>query len=92
MVMTSDSSMENLACMSAITFGVAVAVSSKAWGILNCLVLANRDSLNVMENFVYGDTPELQGIRYVLDELSAAIPEGQWEFMLLALSDKSNIR
>ena len=58
----------------------------------DCLVLANRDSLNVLENFVYGDTPELQGIRYVLDELRAAIPEGQWEFMLLPLSDKSNIR
>lgn len=58
----------------------------------DCLVLANRDSLNVLENFVYGDTPELQGVRYVLDELRAAIPEGQWEFMLLPLSDKSNIR
>ena len=58
----------------------------------DCLVLANRDSLNVLENFVYGDTPELQGIRCVLDELSAAIPEGQWEFMLLPLSDQSNIR
>ena len=57
-----------------------------------CLVLANRDSLNVLENFVYGDTPELQGIRCVLDELRAAIPEGQWEFMLLPLSDQSNIR
>ena len=58
----------------------------------DCLVLANRDSLNVLENFVYGDTPELEGIRYVLDELRAAIPEGQWEFMLLPLSDQSNIR
>ncbi|MEB0205154.1 RecQ family ATP-dependent DNA helicase [Pseudomonas sp. CCC3.1] len=58
----------------------------------DCLVLANRDSLNVLENFVYGDTPELQGIRCVLDELRAAIPEGQWEFMLLPLSDQSNIR
>ena len=57
-----------------------------------CLVLANRDSLTVLENFVYGDTPELQGIRCVLDELRAAIPEGQWEFMLLPLSDQSNIR
>jgi ATP-dependent DNA helicase RecQ len=28
----------------------------------DCLVLANRDSLNVLENFVYGDTPELDGI------------------------------
>ena len=58
----------------------------------DCLVLANRDSLNVLENFVYGDTPELQGIRCVLDELREAIAEGQWEFMLLPLSDQSNIR
>ncbi|MGP4953777.1 RecQ family ATP-dependent DNA helicase [Pseudomonas helleri] len=57
-----------------------------------CLVLANRDSLNVLENFVYGDTPELQGIRCVLEELSASIAEGQWEFMLMPLSDQSNIR
>ena len=57
-----------------------------------CLVLANRDSLNVLENFVYGDTPELQGIRCVLDELREAIVQGQWEFMLLPLSDQSNIR
>ena len=57
-----------------------------------CLVLANRDSLNVLENFVYGDTPELQGIRCVLDELREAIAQGQWEFMLLPLSDQSNIR
>ncbi|MBO4970882.1 MAG: RecQ family ATP-dependent DNA helicase, partial [Pseudomonas sp.] len=56
------------------------------------LVLANRDSLNVLENFVYGDTPELAGIRCVLEELRGAIPEGQWEFMLLPLSDQSNIR
>jgi ATP-dependent DNA helicase RecQ len=58
----------------------------------DCLVLANRDSLNVLENFVYGDTPELDGIRYVLDELKAAVPEGQWEFLLGPLADQSNIR
>ena len=58
----------------------------------DCWVLANRDSLNVLENFVYGDTPELQGIRCVLDELQAAAPEGQWEFLLGPLADQSNIR
>ena len=58
----------------------------------DCLVLANRDSLNVLENFVYGDTPELSGIRCVLDEVRAAIPDGQWELMLGPLSDQSNIR
>lgn len=58
----------------------------------DCLVLANRDSLNVLENFVYGDTPERDGIRYVLDELHASVPEGQWEFLLGPLADQSNIR
>jgi ATP-dependent DNA helicase RecQ len=58
----------------------------------DCLVLANRDSLNVLENFVYGDTPERDGIRYVLDELKASVPDGQWEFLLGPLADQSNIR
>lgn len=58
----------------------------------DCLVLANRDSLNVLENFVYGDTPEQEGIRRVLEELLAARSEGQWEFLLRSLSDHSNIR
>ncbi|MGC5703953.1 RecQ family ATP-dependent DNA helicase [Pseudomonas sp. NFXW11] len=58
----------------------------------DCLVLANRDSLNVLENFVYGDTPELSGIRCVLEELQASAPEGQWEFLLGPLADQSNIR
>ncbi len=58
----------------------------------DCLVLANRDSLNVLENFVYGDTPELGGIRRVLDELLASAPDGQWELMLNQLSEHSNIR
>ena len=58
----------------------------------DCLVLANRDSLNVLENFVYGDTPEQEGIRRVLEDLQAARSEGQWEFLLRSLSDHSNIR
>ncbi|MBX9756396.1 MAG: RecQ family ATP-dependent DNA helicase [Pseudomonadaceae bacterium] len=58
----------------------------------DCLVLANRDSLNVLENFVYGDTPELDGIRCVLDELQSVAADQQWELMLNALSEQSNIR
>ena len=58
----------------------------------DCLVLANRDSLNVLENFVYGDTPELAGIRCVLDELRGAGQGGEWELMLNQLSEQSNIR
>ncbi|WAC46403.1 RecQ family ATP-dependent DNA helicase [Pseudomonas sp. SL4(2022)] len=58
----------------------------------DCLVLANRDSLNVLENFVYGDTPERDGIRYVLDQLLAGGQDGEWELMLNPLSEQSNIR
>ncbi len=58
----------------------------------DCLVLANRDSLSVLQNFVYGDTPEREGIRCVLDELLQAGAGGQWELMLNQLSEQSNIR
>jgi len=58
----------------------------------DCLALANRDSLQVLENFVYGDTPELQGIRCVLDEIDAVAPGKNWELTLSALSVQSNIR
>ncbi|WP_227370659.1 ATP-dependent DNA helicase RecQ [Halomonas sp. M20] len=59
-----------------------------------CLVLANRDSLNVLENFVYGDTPEPSGITTVLEEIAAVTRRGenQWELMLNTLSRQSNIR
>ncbi|MCI0917680.1 RecQ family ATP-dependent DNA helicase [Pseudomonas stutzeri] len=58
----------------------------------DCLVLANRDSLSVLQNFVYGDTPEREGIRSVLEELRQAGAGGQWELMHNQLSDQSNIR
>ncbi|HUE91816.1 RecQ family ATP-dependent DNA helicase [Pseudomonas sp.] len=58
----------------------------------DCLVLANRDSLSLLENFVYGDTPELDGIRCVLDELLSSSQGGEWELMLNQLSEQSNIR
>ena len=58
----------------------------------DCLVLANRDSLSVLQNFVYGDTPEREGIRCVLEELLQSGAGGQWELMLNQLSDQSNIR
>ncbi|MBD7976944.1 RecQ family ATP-dependent DNA helicase [Serpens gallinarum] len=57
-----------------------------------CLVLANRDSLNVLENFVYGDTPEREGIQFVLEEIRRAASDGEWELMLNTLSTQSNIR
>ncbi|MFY1666087.1 RecQ family ATP-dependent DNA helicase [Pseudomonas sp. Pseu.R1] len=60
--------------------------------VSQCLVLANRDNLNVLENFVYGDTPEREGIRRVLEDVLNARHDGQWEFLLTPLSEMSNIR
>lgn len=65
-----------------------------------CIVLANSDNLNVLENFVYGDTPELPGIETVLQQiLNDANPSqnpnqnnDQWEIMAYPLSNQSNIR
>jgi ATP-dependent DNA helicase RecQ len=59
-----------------------------------CVVLANADNLNVLENFVYGDTPELAGIIKVLEQIKTTmtIDDGQWETMPLPLSNLSNIR
>ncbi|MBS9404208.1 RecQ family ATP-dependent DNA helicase [Halomonas sp. TRM85114] len=56
----------------------------------SCLMLAGRDHLGVLENFIYGDTPEHHGIRRVIDDLRAA--GSQWELMLNTLSRHSNIR
>lgn len=58
----------------------------------NCITLANLDGLNTVENFVYGDTPELSGIEYVLDNIRNECQSGQWELQLNALSTASNIR
>jgi len=57
----------------------------------DCLVLANRDNLNVLENFVYGDTPESQDIHYVLNDIMTKSKNGQWEVLLNSLSSQSNI-
>ncbi len=58
----------------------------------NCVTLANLDGINTVENFVYGDTPELSGIEHVLDTIRQECQNGQWELQLLGLSNASNIR
>ena len=60
----------------------------------DCLVLANGDNLNVLENFVYGDTPELTAINSVLSDILQSESQGgqQWEVVLNSLSSQSNIR
>ncbi|ACJ29335.1 ATP-dependent DNA helicase RecQ [Shewanella piezotolerans WP3] len=58
-----------------------------------CLVLANKDNLNVLENFVYGDTPELSAICTVIEQIKEQTQQSdQWELMLNQLSSTSNIR
>ena len=58
-----------------------------------CVVLANADNLHVLENFVYGDTPELHGINYVLEKIKTEVDnQGQWEMQVSPLSNASNIR
>ena len=55
-----------------------------------CTVLANRTQLPVLENFVYGDTPDKAAIAQLLAQLP---PAGEaWEFVLLRLSNETNIR
>ncbi|RSM28791.1 RecQ family ATP-dependent DNA helicase [Aeromonas salmonicida] len=55
-----------------------------------CIVLANRAQLPVLENFVYGDTPDRAAIVALLEILSQSGSE--WEFSLLRLSNDTNIR
>jgi ATP-dependent DNA helicase RecQ len=56
-----------------------------------CEVLANRDHIHVLENFIYGDTPEEIAIRRLL----GAIKENQgfiWEIKAVRLSNELNVR
>lgn len=58
----------------------------------DCYVLGNLDSVNTLENFVYGDTPEQEGIEVVLNDIVQNQKNGQWETQLYPLSNASNIR
>lgn len=70
----------------------------------HCITLGNLDGLNTVENFVYGDTPELQGIQHVVDDIrkgtqsaesgiATEFSQGsQWEVQIHGLSTQSNIR
>ncbi|UNP90003.1 RecQ family ATP-dependent DNA helicase [Aeromonas encheleia] len=55
-----------------------------------CTVLASRAQLPVLENFVYGDTPDRTAILALLEILRES--GGEWEFGLLRLSNETNIR
>lgn len=56
-----------------------------------CEILANRDNINILENFIYGDTPEKDSIYKLLYNIKQN--DGFiWEVKLRALSNELNIR
>ncbi|WP_324767025.1 RecQ family ATP-dependent DNA helicase [Pokkaliibacter plantistimulans] len=57
-----------------------------------CTLLGSREELQVLENFVYGDTPQVDGIRSVLQTIATEAEQQVWETTLYRLSERSNIR
>ncbi|EKD26547.1 MAG: hypothetical protein ACD_79C01130G0003 [uncultured bacterium] len=56
-----------------------------------CEVLANRDNITILENFIYGDTPDIQSIKIVLEQIRNN--KGfVWEIKTGKLSVDTNIR
>lgn len=58
----------------------------------NCITLANLDGLTTLENFVYGDTPEKEGIAAVISDIKQTVQNNQWECQLVGLSNATNVR
>lgn len=61
-----------------------------------CVLLANLEGLNTLENFVYGDTPEPHDIDNLLScittQTAEQTHESEWETQLYGLSQQTNIR
>ncbi|MFA4904175.1 MAG: RecQ family ATP-dependent DNA helicase [Desulfobaccales bacterium] len=56
-----------------------------------CEVMVNRDNISVLENFIYGDTPEAQAVHKLLQKIQ--YHQGNiWETKITALSNELNIR
>ena len=62
--------------------------------LATCITLANLDGLNTVENFVFGDTPEYQGIQHVVNDIRQSVSgqQARWEVQINRLSTASNIR
>ena len=58
----------------------------------DCIMLADEAGLTVLENFVYGDTPEQAGIEALLQQIRSQTQGGQWEVLMTPLSAETNIR
>jgi ATP-dependent DNA helicase RecQ len=59
-------------------------------GISHCELFGCADNIPVLENFVYGDTPQINSIGIVLKEIASA--GNTWEVQIGYLSRISNIR
>ena len=57
-----------------------------------CATLANLDSLNTLENFVYAQTPQLCAIESIIEDIRCHTLHQEWEMQVYSLSNKSNIR
>ncbi|KOO02498.1 RecQ family ATP-dependent DNA helicase [Vibrio nereis] len=55
-----------------------------------CILLANKDGISTLENFIFGDTPELAEIQQIIELANQSSP--QWEVVLSRLATESNIR
>jgi ATP-dependent DNA helicase RecQ len=56
-----------------------------------CEVMVNRDNISVLENFIYGDTPEEPAVHKLIHKIKNH--QGQtWETKLSTLSNELNIR
>ncbi len=56
-----------------------------------CEILANRDNINILENFIYGDTPEKKSIHNLLYSIKQS-NNFTWEVKVISLSNELNIR
>jgi ATP-dependent DNA helicase RecQ len=56
-----------------------------------CEVLANRDNISILENFIYGDTPEKKAVHKLLSKIHQH-KSPVWEIKLTTLSYELNIR
>ena len=48
-----------------------------------CILLGNTNAVNILENFVYGDTPERPAVRALIAEIASAFGK-RWEMSIKA--------
>ncbi len=58
--------------------------------ISKCYVLGNLDSVNILENFIFGDTPEIEGLEMVFNNIFKN--DNTWDLQINKLSSETNIR